>query len=215
MRVGRPGAVAVGGSVAVSGSDHVGKDKFVVTILGPEEFGVAQRHLDIVAGEDMAHAHAKHIGPFLFEEGGGLVLGLGLLVFRLRRFPFSDLRGDATFADGELETVHRGTRRSGKDINGLEHFSSGVAILLPHLDLGDAPGDAGDDLGVLQGQRFRSALFTSAEDDEIGGLRGVRLVVGMRSFGEEGERQEETEEGENSFHASRFAGAGEGRLKAL
>ena len=168
VRVGDP-ALGVGGprrgAVGVARSHYRGVDELVHALRGDEQLGVAERDVDLVAGEDIGDVHLEDVRALLLQQARGAALAAGLLVVGARLLPLLDHRLDRARADLLGHCVDGGAGRAGEDVDRLECALPLVHVDLRHGDVGDHAGDADGGGGGLQRQAVHRGVL--ALDEEV------------------------------------------------
>jgi len=127
----------------------------------------------------------------LFEQGAGPALALRGVVLDARRLLLLDARRQQPLAQAHRHRMHRGLRRTGKDVARLDRPLALVAVVLGHRHIGDHAGDAHVHRGGLQRQAVEPGLV--AVHEEVRAFGGCRVgVVGLR-----GRREHQQQRGEH------------------
>ncbi len=150
-------------------------------------------HDDGFAGADIGDLVGEDVGALLFQQGGLLALGLGLLVDFASFLARLDLAFDEAIADLHLQDVDGGIFRQREDVGALDPSLARVLEALGDLDAGDGTGDIHLDVGLQARRLDEEAGFLGGKEqraavdvvrlDQAGELAGFRLAFISRIGG--------------------------------
>ena len=192
------GGLAARCGVVIARPDHRRIDEPVAAVGGQQQLGVAQLDLDLIARQDVGHAHLEHIGPPLIEQRSAAAGLLGGLVFDPRALLLANVGCEYALADAHRHAVHGGLGRTGEDVERFDRARALVAIDLGHAHIGHRAGHARLDAGGLQRQAVQRRVC--AGDVEVRPLGRRRLGVaglGWRPRHDQQGREQRCRDGKN------------------